>query len=958
MYKLNLLLLFSFIAFHTFAQEVRVEGVNYEISPETKTAKVVGSFIQPPDGEPIGQYSGILEIPKSFQYNGVKYKVTSIGTLAFLNCDELKSVVIPNTVEVIEREAFLYSSISSVKIPTSVLSIEERAFAGCNNLRSITIPKSVTKIEAGMFYGCDSLTSITIPKTVTFIGEDAFGGCDSLTSIDIPKSVKTIESGAFTRSSIASINVDENNPDYCSVDNMLFNKARTELLFCPANLVGKYTIPNGVASIADKAFYGCGELTSIAIPTSVTNIGNEAFCGCDALSSVTIPNSVTHLGDDAFMGCSALASVALSNALDSIGNGVFYGCEELTTINMPNSVKCIGASSFRDCASLTSITIPNSVTSIEFRAFHGCSNLTSIAIPNTVMSIGDGAFGNCTSLTSVTLPASLSIINNYLFNSCTSLTSVTIPNSVTSIGDGAFYGCSGLTSVEIPNSVTSIGYEVFLGCSGLTSVTIPNSVTSIGYVAFSGCTSLSSITIPASVTDIASNAFERTSITKVEIESDAILAKEYTRKNNLSDIFGKQLNECVIGDGVSKIGKNAFYGSENLEKVSVGNSVKVIDESSFFGCKSLTNLNIPNSVMTIGDHAFEGCKSLCSIDLPKSTTVGRMAFPYHVYPNAKPEIKRSVLGLTLGVTSKQKAISILLANGVDIDLNTRKTLYLKNVNVDGQQFGFATLNFYDGIFSQIIFHEDNNSTKMSSSKHKQLVDFYTKKYPLCRYYVLKSQCVFDDDITRINITDQGGIFTDIKLDKKKSMDQVERDREIHPLYGMEIDRNVLDCTLGTSTRQQVIDALGKHGMRIVQDSYPDSITFTPVTHEGVRFSVVKARFFAGRLESLSFTNPGKGLTYEEFKALEQIFSEKYAACDMNERLEQDDSDGKNSYCDDVVGISISQNGYLGYLDGGLYYTYCELTDKLTDFDMKGLRGQKTVDPDKQYIIDLFNGMEK
>ncbi|MCI5500652.1 MAG: leucine-rich repeat domain-containing protein, partial [Lachnospiraceae bacterium] len=377
--------------------------------------------------------------------------ITTIGTYTFSGCTSLTSVTIPNSVTSTGNGVFENcSSLTSVTIPNSVTSIGTYTFSGCTSLTSIIIPNSVTSIGDGVFRYCSSLTSVTIPNSVTSIGSNAFSGCTSLTSVTIPDSVTNIGRYAFSGcSSLTSVTVDKNNPNYCSVDGVLFNKDKSTLIYHPSGKKDtSYTIPNSVTSIGDGAFDYCTSLASVTIPNSVISIGDVAFRGCTSLTSVTIPDSVT-----------------------SIGTWVF-----------------------NDCTSLTSVAIPDSVTSIGEYAFYRCSSLASVTIPNNVTSIGGYAFDGCTSLASVTIPNSVTSIGTYAFYRCSSLTSITIPNSVTSIGNYAFYECSSLTSVTIPNSVTSIGTYAFNGCTSLTSVTIPNSVTSIRTYAFNGCTSLASVT--------------------------------------------------------------------------------------------------------------------------------------------------------------------------------------------------------------------------------------------------------------------------------------------------------------------------------------------------------------------------------------------------------------------------------------------------------------------------------
>ena len=102
---------------------------------------------------------------------------------------------------------------------------------------------------------CSSLTSVTIPDSVTEIGEYAFDGCTSLTSI----------------------NVSKQNPNYTSIDGILYDKEGTTLICCPAGTEkSSVTIPDSVTSIEGLAFYECTSLTSVTIPDSVTTIGGWA----------------------------------------------------------------------------------------------------------------------------------------------------------------------------------------------------------------------------------------------------------------------------------------------------------------------------------------------------------------------------------------------------------------------------------------------------------------------------------------------------------------------------------------------------------------------------------------------------------------------------------------------------------------------------------------------------------
>ena len=310
-------------------------------------------------------------------------RVTSIGDHAFKECASLASITIPGSITEIGYEAFMgCTSLKSVTIPASVLSIDSEAFGYIDrdekiddfkidyvkyteghryaarngfteevyfatselddgslritgyidNLSSVSliIPseingKQVTGIGGQAFEGCTGLENITIPDSVTEIGLEAFSGCTSLTNITIPDSVTEIGSSAFSGcSSLTAIDVEVGNNNYTSVNGVLFNKGKTELICYPAGKTDKsYNIPNSVTSIGYSAFIDCTSITSITIPDSVTSIDSSAFGGCSSLKSITIPNSVTSIGYYAFYGCTSLTSVTIPKSVTGIDDWAF-----------------------------------------------------------------------------------------------------------------------------------------------------------------------------------------------------------------------------------------------------------------------------------------------------------------------------------------------------------------------------------------------------------------------------------------------------------------------------------------------------------------------------------------------------------------------------------------------------------------------------------------------------------
>ena len=353
-------------------------------------------------------------------------------------------------------------SITHITIPEGVTTIEKWAFSGCKALQSINIPNCVTTIGDFAFSGCSELKSIDIPNSVTKIGNDAFRNCSALQCIDIPNSVTKIGEDAFSHcSALQSINVSDDNPNYTSVDGILFNKELSTIIKLPeGGKIEVYNIPKSITAIEKSAFWGCSALESIDIPCSVTAIENYAFMRCSALQSINV-------SDD--------------NPNYTSVDGILFNKQLSTIIKFPQR------------GNIEVYNIPSCVTTIGDLAFYGCSSLQSIDIPNSVTTIGNSAFTGCLALQRIDIPNSITIIESSTFSHCSTLQSIDIPNSVTTIGEDAFRDCSSLQSIDIPNSVTTIGYNAFRNCSALQSIDIPNSVTIIGDGTFWGCSSLKSI---------------------------------------------------------------------------------------------------------------------------------------------------------------------------------------------------------------------------------------------------------------------------------------------------------------------------------------------------------------------------------------------------------------------------------------------------------------------------------
>jgi hypothetical protein len=304
--------------------------------------------------------------------------------------------------------AFAYTDITSISIPSSVISIGEYAFNG-SSITAITIPSSVTSIGQYAF-GLTQITSIvfTLYATVKLLGLNIGSGQTyyGLRNINI----SALDAILFSGSGVLTQNI---------VSSQLTKQTNV--------LISGYT------SIDANAFANA-YITSISIPSYVTSIGEYAFNGTN-LTSISIPSSVTSIGQNAFSNSSiATINVALGNSYYSSDNsGVLFDVSGTTLIQYPSG------------KTQSSYIISSTVTTIGQYAFQYSSYLSQIVIPPSVQTIGNNAFYLCVPLETIQIDLS---------------------SNLSSIGDNAFAGTH-ITSINIPASVQTIGNNAFNGIQNL-----------------------------------------------------------------------------------------------------------------------------------------------------------------------------------------------------------------------------------------------------------------------------------------------------------------------------------------------------------------------------------------------------------------------------------------------------------------------------------------------------------
>ena len=256
------------------AYDFEVDGIAYDILSFTELTCQVAKRT----------YSGDIIIPAEVTYNGKTLQVESLADDCFIECANLRSVVLPN----------------------AVTRLGDRCFYGCKALENITLPQNLKCIDGrrfdnyGCFNGCASLTSISLPSTLTYIGDFAFANCAKLESVNLPEAV-------------------------------------TVGVACFKNCSSLKTLPCiQMSEWPDRLFTGCRGLEYVYIPEGVSSLGRHCFSGCVNLSDIIVPASLTSVGTQCFSG-TAIKDIKLHN-LTSIPAGLFYGCKNLQSFEIAESV--------------------------------------------------------------------------------------------------------------------------------------------------------------------------------------------------------------------------------------------------------------------------------------------------------------------------------------------------------------------------------------------------------------------------------------------------------------------------------------------------------------------------------------------------------------------------------------------------------------------------------------------
>lgn len=387
-----------------------------------------------------------------------------------------------------------YNVLSTTENTVEVTSKTNNYYHGNINIPDTVVYDGVTYDVVALgeraFYGA-TLSGITIPSSVTRIKYGCFLYANAPSSINVPASVTEIEQLAFSAYGLTSINVDENNPNYRTIEGMLFSKDTTTIVECPVGKSGPVILPQNTVRIAPNAFTDCSGVTSISLHEGLYSIGSFAFRSCIGLTYIGIPASVSYIGVNIFEYCNTLSNINIAS-----GNTHFYSDGTM--------IYSIGGDTLLSCnTSADSLFLPNTLRAVG--GFGGNINVRYVHIPDGVTTILENAF-NFSSLESIEMPSRMTFIDEYAFYGCQYLNRVVMPDTLDTMGRGCFSYCGELQSIDIPNGLRVIPAETFIDSYSLEVVNFGDAVEVIDTIAFVGC-HLVELLFPPSLRVVRSYAF-------------------------------------------------------------------------------------------------------------------------------------------------------------------------------------------------------------------------------------------------------------------------------------------------------------------------------------------------------------------------------------------------------------------------------------------------------------------
>ena len=615
----------SNIEIELYPQFVNGGSSNYDEAQIKELKKLFGNAEIDIDWENVGNNEYF-----QWKYTDGKYRLIGLD----FSRESLSGILDLSNLNTLETINFSCTDVKEIKLPQSVKTLPDLAFANCTSLEVLEVTDSWNGMGIDVFNNCDKLTiscvrnsyaefiasALDIPfnevvaisyltveeqnkqhyyKNETFSLKEAklkiYYSDGSFKYITEGYEVSNYDSAILGDQTIQLSYAEDNYVKTTDYNITIYGKTDSGLLFLNNSnnykIVGyegeveSVIIPNKIDGITvdlidDEAFKYCDSLTSISIPSSVETIGKSCFCGCDSLQNVEMSEGLNLIQYQAFKDCSSISEINIPDSVTLMGTYVFDGCENLKKVHLPDNRVTIMEGTFYNCSSLSDVNIPNTVTTIQSSAFYNCESLSEFTFGESITTIDSNAFNGCSSLKKANMSDSVSSLGTYVFANCTSLEEVHINEGRQNITEGLFYNCTSLNKINVPPSVKYIRNSAFYGCTSLEKFDFISGLDTIENSAFRNCTSLKEVTLPNSITALGDYVFAGCT----------------------------SLENAVLNEGRKNVTYGLFSDCTNLKNVSLPDSVIAIRSRAFENCTSLQDLVLPDSLETIENNAFLNAK--------------------------------------------------------------------------------------------------------------------------------------------------------------------------------------------------------------------------------------------------------------------------------------------------------------------------------------------------------------
>ena len=532
---------------------------------------------------------GHFHVPKRVIHDHKVYTITQINKCAFFD-SRLHHVTLPSTIETIEERAFKKSSkLTTIDLSkTKITTLPTFCFAECDSLYEVSLPITLEVIAPCAFKKCDHLSTITLESSCA-IGEKAFSHCLRLSHITCSKISKYIGPKAF------------------------YNTAFSDFL-----------ISKHVTSIGDRCFKNCYYLSNVQVEAPLEEFPSNSFLSCVRLESITFPSTLSHIGECAFKNTS-LKHIVLYENLKSIDEWCFSNCPYLQKVDLSKTkLEILPKYSFFNCPSLKTFLFSKEMRIIEDNCIRNTS-LSELEFPESLEEVKAFAFFNSSVLSSISFLSQKNlIIGSSAFENCVNLQSISFLGQKCSISLGSKVFCNtALIHFDANNTnILEMNDSAFALCSFLSDVSfISSSFTKLSSKLFYQCRNLKEAYFPSSLEIIGDSCFFETGISSFSFcdltnsyaclpkEEEIITLSSFPEENNESDhklsFSPKKKTQNTKQSFLKFIGENSFLNCHSLVSVDLNNSlVNEISPFAFYNCSSLSYLVLPDGLTKIGSHAF------------------------------------------------------------------------------------------------------------------------------------------------------------------------------------------------------------------------------------------------------------------------------------------------------------------------------------------------------------------